>query len=844
MKKLSKILMIFSVFILSSIALVACGENKISTMTLKSGTLETVIEKDKTLDTSNVVVYVTYQDNTRVEVGAKDLTFGTIDTQTTGDKSLSIKYTDDKKQSKEIYVTIKVVATEADILSVSSLSSRLLADYSTNKINNVSENVEYKDQEQPLYVGDDNAFNFRIVAGGFDGLDNFVGDIEKVRTDITVSILQDGDYQELQGDDIAYYVSIDTENTELDFTENAIGHTFKVEVCASNIDASANISDVSFSAELVVVDAYNVYTAKQLSVFHNEDDSYSEIWDEIGLTYDDVLNIKGIILQDNISITKDDVRQKTADGKDMFWTTSTTNYDTAKGYTTEELLGTPVDNAGCGLYNRRIYSGDEFNFIGNYFSVDLSDFPKMVVESDGSNSQNAVRVESDTVDAQYMTSHLCVFYTWASANSIKTTTQVNWKNVSFTGNVELDNNPVNSGGILLMKNSRVNFYAYNTIINNFYIGYFMQLGLESSNGVENEFIGKYIIEKSKGYNFYQCCFYGWGAKDVLFLDSEYKQAGGPAIIADHCQQQNDDPTTGNPSHINLVNTVMESVITAQSPWFVIYGADAIVAQIPGLDALLNGQAGLPDTGKTMIPNKIVEDGNSYEQLNLVAVLKNDDQGISTSNIASTLNIFDTLDEYEKYYGLGDYTEADKSSNYGLDMSSKVADMARKNSAHYVEDNATGAFMKGATENIKDGDMFKLTVMAQVLNGVIDQIVAMKAELAGYLTPLKIDLAQFSQLSMAEKTQKLQQTITAFGQVATAVQAQSQINLLTYIPVGMEQATIFESIDNFNSMTIEEQVSALNAQVATYKDLPEGDYLNLYTMYGIGAVLGLYPKTAA
>ena len=61
---------------------------------------------------------------------------------------------------------------------------------------------------------------------------------------------------------------------------------------------------------------------------------------------------------------------------------------------------------------------------------------------------------------------------------------------------------------------------------------------------------------------------------------------------------------------------------------------------------------------------------------------------------------------------------------------------------------------------------------------------------------------------------------------------------------MQQATIFESIDNFNSMTIEEQVAALNAQVATYKDLPEGDYLNLYTMYGIGAVLGLYPKAVA
>ncbi len=853
MKKITKILMLFSVFMLSAVALVACGGNKISTMTLKNGTLETVIEKGKTLDTSNVVVYVTYEDDTQKEVSAENLSFGTIDTQTTGDKSLSIKYTDDNDQSKEIFVTIRVVATEADILSVSSLTSKLLADYSTNKINDASENIEYKDKEQPLYVGDDNAFNFRIVAGGFDGLDNFVGDIEKVRTNITVSLLQDGEYQQLQNDDIAYYVSIDTENTELDFTENAVGHTFKVDVCPSNIDASASLEDVSFSAELCVVDAYNVYTAKQLSVFHNEDNSYSQIWEELGLTYDDVKNIKGIILQDNIVITKDDVRQKTADGKDMFWTETTTNYDLAKDYTTEELLGTPVDNQSLGLYNRRIYSGDEFNFIGNYFTVDLSQFPKMVVENDGSNPDLAVKVDSDTVDAQYMTAHLCVFYTWASENSIKAETQVNWKNVAFTGNIELNNDPVNSGGILLMKNSRVNFNAYNTLINNFYIGYFTQLGLEVNDGVENEFIGNYVIEKSKGYNFYQCAFYGWGSKNVLFLDCEYKQAGGPAIIADHCLQQDNNPETGYPSHINLVDTVMESVITAQSPWFVIYGADALVAQIPLLNTIFNGEAGLPDTGKTIIPSTLVEDGQSYQQLNLVAVLKNGEQGLAASNIASTLNIFDTYDDYEKYYGLGDYTVADKSSNYGLDLSSNVANLARTNSANYVEDNATGAFMKGATENIKDGSMFKLSVMAQVLNGVIDGIIAevsnsypqYETVIPPMLTPLKIDLQEFAELTLDEKTQKLQETVTSFGNVATLVQSQMpSMNLMTYIPVGMQQAQIFEELSDYNNKSIQEQVAILNTEIATYKDIPVGDYINIYTLFGIGAVLRFYPREVA
>ena len=845
MKKLSKILMLFSVFILSSIALVACGENKIDTMVLKTGTLETTIERGETLDTSNAVVIVTYKDETRVEVDATRLSFGSIDTQTVGNKSLSISYTDENEQSKTIYITIKVVATEADILSVTRLESNLLADFSTNRINTASENVTFADQEQPLYVGDDNAFNFRIVAGGFDGLDNFV-EVEKVRTNITVSVLEGSSFVELQDDDIAYYVSVDTENTVLDFTENAIGHTFKVDVRANNIDETAQMDDVSFSAELVVVDAYNVYTAKQLSVFHNKDNSYSDIWAEIGLTYDEVKEIKGVILQDNIVITKDDVRQKKANGEDLFWTESTTNYSTARGYTTEELLGTPIDDSSTGIYDREIHSGDQFEFIGNYFTVDLSSFPKMVVESDGSKAENAVKVENKDqgIDAQYMTSHLCVFYVWAGENTIKTETQVNWSNIAFAGNVTLDNDPRNSGGILLMKNTRTNFHAYNTLTNNFYIGYFMQLGMEENAGVENEYMGQYVIEKSKGYNFYQCCFYGWGAKDVMFLDCEYKRAGGPAIIADHIKQENNDPDTGYPTHINIVQSTIESVVTAQSPWFVIYGASETVSQITALDMLFNGAVGLPKSG-TIFADTITEDSTTYQQLNLVAVLKNDDQGLSVSNIRSTVNIFKTLDDFQKYYGLGDYTTADKSSNYGLDMGSGVADLSRKGS-HYVQDSETGTFMKGAATDITDGDMYKLTVMAQVLNGVIDEIVKQNAGLGTYLTPLKIDETAFATLSMAEKRTTLQQTVTAFGQVATTVYAQTgqTTNLMLYIPQGMTTATIFEAIDGYNGMSIDQQVTALNAEIETYKDLPIGEYINLYTALGIGVVLGFYPSTAA
>ena len=68
--------------------------------------------------------------------------------------------------------------------------------------------------------------------------------------------------------------------------------------------------------------------------------------------------------------------------------------------------------------------------------------------------------------------------------------------------------------------------------------------------------------------------------------------------------------------------------------------------------------------------------------------------------------------------------------------------------------------------------------------------------------------------------------------------------MLYIPQGMTTATIFEAIDGYNGMSIDQQVTTLNAEIETYKDLPIGEYINLYTALGIGVVLGFYPSTAA
>ena len=836
-----------------------CGEVTPESMTLKTNTLETTLVKGESLDTTNVVVIVTYSDKSTKEIKASELQFSTVDTSTVGEKTLTITYKYDDKNSLTCEVAITVVATEADVMSISRLQSQLLVDYNGNRTAS-GQNDSFMDQNQPIYVGDANAFDFRINAAGYDRDGQVVANIVNPRTTIVVEIIGDNPlttetesattYTVLNGNDLAHFVSIDAETSTLDFTENARGYQFRVTVEATNKDETAEASATKFSAVLNVIDAYNVYNATDLMMYDNFYAEYDTLREELGLPDSDSIN--GLVLQDDITVLASDVRQG------LFWSEDDAEYSTiynhgkATDYVKANLKGSPIDTtsdeAGS-VYRRNVVNGQTFEFIGNYFSIDMSQFPLMVVEKT-ENGYNFVNSEKDPntgnfTNQSYMTSHTCVFATYR-ADNITDTTQVNWKNLNFIGNAELSNDPKNSGGILLMKNNRINFNAYNTLMNNFYIGYFLLMGEE-----DNELDGEYVIDSCKGYNSYQCLFYAWGAEHIVIKNSEFKQAGGPAIITDHSninEKAPDPASTGNPTHIDIINSDIESIVTAQSPWFTIYGATPIMKDIPTIDTLLDGTAGLPKTNKTIIQDRETIDGKPYEKLNIIAVAKSGGSNIDLSSdksydIRGYVRIFDTQDQYDHYYGYGDYVDqADTTVAYGIDMYSDVYQSALKNRVHYVQDSATGAYLnENITEN-KDGNMFKLSIAAQVFNGVIDAAASQFGDYADMLNTLKIDLAEFSQMTNAEKINALQTTLSTIAGFASMAGEEVVLQLVNgYYNALLTQGQIFGAIDGWDSLTtVADKVAVLNAEIATFLDMPTGQYLNLYTYLGITAIIEMYP----
>ena len=852
------ILSIFSVILFAffGVFLVGCGDITIKSMTINQGTLETTVLRGTELDTSKTVAVVTYSDNTTKTVEAKDLVFGSIDTSTVGNKILTITYTDDEERTISINFAVNVVASENDVLSISRLESALLNEFNSNRTAS-GQYDSFKDQEQPLYVGDDNAFNFRINAAGYDADGTFVPNIINPKVNITVEIIGDNPLTAdkeaddaktvLTGTSLAHFVAINEDVNTLQFSQNAVGYNFYVTVEAANKDITAEENATKFETALTVVDAFNVYTASDLMVYDNYYSYYTQKRQELGLPS----SVNGVILQADISITKDDVRQE------MFWTEKTPNYSTAIGYSNyvrDNLLGSPIDASSdkqTGIYRRNIANGETFNFIGNYFSVNLSQFPLMVVELDGSHEENYVNSERDPknpevfIKEKYMTSHTCVFYTW-TANDVDSETKVNWKNLNFIGNSAISNDPKYSGGILLMKNNAVDFYAYNTLMNNFYIGYFMQMG-----EVNNDYNGEYIIDSCKGYNSYQCLIYAWGSEHFIIKNSEFKTSGGPAIISDHSHIDENaakPAETGNPSNIDIIASTIESVVTAQSPWFITYGADAIMKGIPLIDKMLDGSMGLPATDKTILAGSETIDGQPYQKLNIIAVAKsggstNLDVAAGGFDIRGYIRIFNTEDDYNKYYGLGDYEgNPDTSVINGLDLGNDIYQSAKGNT-HYIQDSVTGGYINQNILQNKDGTLFKLSVMKTVVNAVLDGAKEKFPSMATTIDAIKINDANFNAADLNGKRTMLKTVLQTLASIATY--AETLID--TVYGALLTNGQIFGAISNWSELEgkVDEKVTALSAEIDKYTDtVPSNSTsLNIYTDIGIGAIIGLYPRTS-
>ena len=679
---------------------VADETKKVTAAEVVAGTVQTTVLKDEELDLSGIKITLTYSDKTTEEVGFEDLLIeGEADTSAAGTYSLELTHKDSGYK-----FTLEYTVTEEERENgIISLRSALVTEYNANREQhtddkgNVLEEINFMVSDDPLYVGSGNYLDFRIEAKAIDEDDN-IYDVTDPETNVEVEIELEGTYTVITGDDLAKYMTVNTKGAYIDFTEEAEGNNFRINVAAKNREEGFPEKATRFTAEVAVIDGLNIYESAELAVFDNlsyrdnnydpnssdpvrrylRHKDYQKLHEEFKAKYGiENIETSAIILQADMSVTKE-----TAIASDIYYNDDTENYN--KGtywynrelgrenipqFIKDKLLGTPRDDSGEGVYHRIINEGETFSFVGNYFSVDGRDFPKML--TDGS---SYVDDENYTT----MVAHLQLFYV-ENPTKKHIDANVEFKNVNFYGNAERSASATNSGGMMLAKIEAVDFTAFNTITHNFYMTYLFN----NCNITDTDAMYNYAIDKCRGYDSYQCLVYLSGVKRVAIIDSILKRSGGPAIIADLVYNRSGD-RDHVATYIDLVNSEVESSVSGQEPWFTSYeGAAAYASQAVGLDALF----GLPGaTGKTIVSNVY---GN-VSQINLAVLMKSDVENLSNDRLRGLVRVFDS----EEAYDGGNGTDYEVGLNYdsmggAADIAYGNADITGKHPTIVVESSEKG-----------------------------------------------------------------------------------------------------------------------------------------------------------
>ena len=602
-----------------------------------SGSYKTNYEVGETIDLTGLTVTVTYK-----ESGERVLTTGftadSVDMSTAGDKEVKVNFVDPIHENDEfVYITIKVVKRDKvmQFAAPEGISSFNTANKNAGTLNygDVGFQGQFAKGGKTYMIGDDNDFVF--VPAMTVNVNNVPTPLAKYYTVVEIYVggvkLDSTNNSEtsvtytLNGETI---VTVDTYNGKYDFAKPVDNVKISVLPSPEHYKNDSNFPAVVLEAK--VIDAYNVYTAKELSVIENyngvswgRDPADNPEWASInwetfkaenGLAG---INPAGVVLHNNISITYEDVPSSffhKYDGEIV--------YENANGDTDADGNVITKNFHGYYLKDHSIlyyHSGSaDFVIEGNFFQIDADGFPIIASPS--------IFGDGRDYGSDYSNSCLFMFQTvddnWVGDESVLDVSNVSINNLSLRGNAGRDGwvikqagntigtegELVTAGGLIMLKSTRHSETVLDNVnSNSFFITYFP------------DYQGHLTVKNSKCYDSYQNAAFVWADTVLTVEDSFINGTGGPAVIA---QSVKEDSIYYNPI-ANFNNTVIETHVTGQEIWFNAVGATALVPQITALstavNAMLDTAAGVKggwvdSTGNMNIKAILMPRGNSTEAL--------------------------------------------------------------------------------------------------------------------------------------------------------------------------------------------------------------------------------------
>ena len=533
----------------------------ITGITVNEG-IEEEYEIGSTPDFTGIKATVTYSDGTTKDVTYADLTVGTIDTSAPGSQNLAISY--------EGFV-IYVVITIPEPAPTYDITGALLPSAITNR-NEYKKS--FKDLTQVYVIGDDNAFTLALIINAFDQNDDMVSGIEYIGASIVYLVGDDG--EQIVGTD---YVTVDEFKHTFDFTEAAIGKTFRIVTRPSEITDEDMLEDVTNELVVKIVDGYNITNAKELNIITNTNDDINE--DGVGEQLEVVNtflqnnlitrpeNLKGVVLHNNLLITAKDLPQE-------YFITYTKD-----GETKTELYD------WLSVYHRTLTAANPtFNIYGNYYTLYSYELPCVVAygfgnqEDDYSNSE-LFKFEVETslfVDGADFSGFGANLYDVGLVDSHPNSNDDAVSDRSMRGliGIKVESTTLNVTNTKIEKffNSVNVAYDYSTLNLDkviFYNAWHGHLFIWADNSHQEDGDEPWASHKPIHVN---------------IKDSDLTKCGGPVILA-----QNNNPDKPRNKNSNITtnideNSHLESWVTGEEAWFKAVGASQIAGQIKVLSNLL------------------------------------------------------------------------------------------------------------------------------------------------------------------------------------------------------------------------------------------------------------------
>lgn len=582
MLKTLKTVALVVAFLTVGLLLSSCGKVKLNsiTLTLTDVQREYIIGEEP--DYSNLIVTAHMSDGETQVVPLSEVTFSEINYQTAGSKTVTVTFSD----KTAIFTVMYYTSAEETYTLIGYEEPEFVTQYKANIAVKTDKKTEFVNRTNGYVVGDDNPFKFLPELTAYNDQDQIIT-LNRYKSISTFEMKVDGSFVAL-GDNTDTYVAIDDENSTYDFTDSAIGKTFRLTVQPFYFE---DAQPIVFTFE--VQDGWNAYSAKDLSRLDNGS-VYNGVnpWadykaaNEIGNE-----EISGLYMHNDIAITASDIPSA------FIW-----QANEITGTLQSSLIGSLKD--WVSIYVRLNDVGETFNFVGNYFTLNAAAIPLVEMENGG----------DYITSEQGQAVHSTLFGFGGDDDNVPANSWIGSvvvKNMNLLGNANRSDDQTLSGGLTFFRVSAREFSLNNTIARQV-----LTILCPFGEWVNEELVNTVTIQDSKGYDSFSTMFYMWGAK-VDFVNSEYKNAGGPIMILAHVSPKSN--YSYKYSSVTATNTDFESFVAGTEAWFMYNHADVLAGQIAGMLVGLQQYASAVYSVNYPIIKTVTSGGGNINLFNFIAV---------------------------------------------------------------------------------------------------------------------------------------------------------------------------------------------------------------------------------